>query len=373
MLARHRGLAYPRVMNMMNTKTLMNTERTCDVVSLFSGGLDSILAVKVLEEQGLRVKALHFTSPFFGKPWMLRRWREDFGIDVVIRDLGTEFCDMLVKGPVYGFGKVLNPCVDCKILMAATAAAFMRQQGAFCLASGEVLGQRPMSQRRDTLNIIRRDAGVRDVLLRPLSAKRLDPTPVEEQGLVDRERLLAISGRGRRDQLALAEKYKLPEIPTPAGGCMLAEVESARRYWPLLRHFTVPRPRDFMLANIGRQYWSGAHWLVIGRNQADNQKLEKMVEPGDYVFKTQDFPGPMALGRPLAEDWSLPVIHGAAAFVASFSPKACKAGGPVMVRLVHQEREESVQSIPNRNGDWLEPGWEQALEEKKAKAVGVVE
>lgn len=338
------------------------------MVSLFSGGLDSLLAVKVLEEQGLRVKALHFTSPFFGKPWMLRRWREEFGIDVVVRDLAEEFCAMLVRGPVHGFGKVLNPCVDCKILMAATAAEFMREQGAFCLASGEVLGQRPMSQRRDTLNIIRRDAGVRDVLLRPLSAKRLDPTPVEQQGLVDRERLLAISGRGRKDQLALAEKYALPEIPTPAGGCMLAEVESARRYWPLFRQATAPRPRDFHLANIGRQYWNGPHWLVIGRNQADNQKLEKLLEPGDYVFKTSDFPGPLALGRPLSGEWGAPTVHGAAAFVASFSPKACKASGEVRVRVLQQECEEIVRTTPHRGGEWLEPSWEQALEEKKMRA-----
>ena len=350
-----------------------NTTGACDVVVLFSGGLDSILAVKVLEEQGLRVKALHFISPFFGKPWMLQRWREEFGIDVVYKDIGQDFCDMLYKGPSHGFGKILNPCVDCKILMAGKAADYMRDQGAFCIASGEVLGQRPMSQRRDTLNIIRRDAGVREVLLRPLSAKRLDPTPMEEDGRIDRERLLSISGRGRKDQMALAEKYALPEIPTPAGGCMLAEIESARRYWPVLRTATPPAARDFNLANIGRQYWKGECWLVIGRNQADNLKLEKLAGPGDYVFKTQDYPGPFCVGRPLRGAWDLESLRSAAACVASYSPKACRAGGEVNVRVIHQGEQDMIRTLPDREQGWNEPTWEEALEEKKAREAAVAD
>lgn len=342
-----------------------------DALALFSGGLDSILAAKLLEEQGLRVKCLHFVSPFFGKPQEVERWRRLYRLDISCVDISQQFSDMISQGPPHGFGKSLNPCVDCKILMVAKTKELMRTYGAFCIASGEVLGQRPMSQRRDTLNIIRRDAEVKDVLLRPLSAQRLDPTEVEERGLVDRGRLLAIGGRGRKEQLALAEKYRLPEIPTPAGGCLLAEVESAKRYWPVIRHATRPLAGDFALANVGRQYWMGAHWLVIGRNKADNQHLERMVGPADMVFKTASFPGPLGIGRPLdAGGWSKEVVHLAGAFLASFSPKARKAGGEVGVRVRLGDREEVVQVLPERSPLWQEPSWEEMKEQLRASEKG---
>ena len=343
-----------------------DTHETYHAVTLFSGGLDSILAAKVLQEQGLRVKCLHFTSPFFGKPHLVARWQRLYDLDIACIDVGEAFVAMLAQGPPHGYGKSLNPCVDCKILMAGKAAELMRNYGAFCIASGEVLGQRPMSQRRDTLNIILREAGVKGLLLRPLSAKRLDPTPMELDGRVDRERLHAICGRGRKDQLALAEKYKLPEIPTPAGGCMLAEIESAKRYWPVLHHAAAPKARDFDLANMGRQYWQGPHWLLVGRNQADNQRLESFVEPGDYVLKTLGYPGPLGLGRPLRGDWAPEVLHQAAAFLASFSPKASKSGGPVQVRVVQGGRESVLEVTPERSPAWQEPSWDAMKDALKA-------
>ena len=135
------------------------------------------------------------------------------------------------------------------------------------IISGEVVGQRPMSQRRDAMNAVRRDAEVKKTLLRPLCAKRLDPTPMEESGLVDREKLLAIGGRGRKDQLAMAKDYGFTEIPAPAGGCKLTEAEPASRYAPVLMHSKTPRAEDFVLAGQGRQYWAGPVWVSIGRNQ----------------------------------------------------------------------------------------------------------
>jgi hypothetical protein len=344
-----------------------------DAVALLSGGLDSILAVKVIEEQGLRVKCLHFVSPFFGKPGKVAHWQDIHGLDIDVADVGEDFARLLVARPAHGFGKILNPCVDCKVLLATRARERMGDYGASFIISGEVLGQRPMSQRRDTLNIIRRDAGVKELLLRPLSAKRLDPTPMEESGLVDRERLHSIGGRGRKEQLALAEKYALQEIPTPAGGCRLAEMESARRYWPVLRHGDPATAADFYLADIGRQYWSGPHWLVIGRDKRDNQRLEPLVGPRDLVFKLRDFPGPLAVARQLAGAWGPEAVKDAALFVARFSPKARRHGGPVEVRValgsldsdaagavtVHLDRENALA--------WQEPSWEDALEEKNAE------
>lgn len=342
-------------------------------VALFSGGLDSILAVKVMQEQGLRVKCLHFTSPFFGKPDQVARWQELHDLDIVCVDLASEFCAMLAGGPAHGFGKWLNPCVDCKILMVRRAAELMEQYGAFCIVSGEVLGQRPMSQRRDTLNVISRDARARELLLRPLCAKRLEPTPMEEQGLVDRERLCGIGGRGRKDQLELARHFSLKEIPTPAGGCLLAECESARRYWPLLRLASSPAAQDFELANIGRQYWREACWMCIGRNMSDNQRLEALLRPGDMSFKTLGYPGPLGLARPLHQkSWTPERVRQGAALLASFSPKACKAQTQVQVRVQCNGEEQVVAVTPERDSGWAEPSWEamkEALREER-KAAG---
>ena len=159
-------------------------QRPVDVVVLFSGGLDSILAAKVLEEQGLRVCCLHCHSPFFGDPGAVERWSRLYGLDIRTLDVSDDFCAMLRARPAHGFGKVMNPCVDCKILLLRHARLYMESIGARLLATGEVLGQRPMSQRRDVLNAIRRDAGVQDILLRPLSALHLSPTPAEAKAFL---------------------------------------------------------------------------------------------------------------------------------------------------------------------------------------------
>ncbi|UZP67984.1 tRNA(5-methylaminomethyl-2-thiouridylate) methyltransferase [Desulfovibrio mangrovi] len=306
-----------------------------DAVALLSGGLDSILAVKVIQDQGLRVKCLHFVAPFFGKPHKRKHWEALYGIDIENVDISEEYVRLLTERPVYGFGKVLNPCVDCKILMMRKASELMHHYGAKFIISGEVLGQRPMSQRQDTLNVIRRDAEVKEVLLRPLCAKHLDPTEVELSGLVDRERLLGIKGRGRSEQLALAKHYGFAEIPTPGGGCKLAEKENARRYWPILKFSPKPSVRDFKLSNIGRQYWAEDRWMIVGRNHMDNSALLKVCGDADLVFRLRGFPGPIAVGRQFdGKPWTQDEIADAAALAASFSPKAVQSGKPVMVRVV---------------------------------------
>lgn len=153
-----------------------------DVLSLLSGGLDSILASRLLQQQEKRVLCLHFTTPFFGKPHPIKKWKEVYGLDVVSVGVGDEFVSMLRNGPEHGFGKVLNPCVDCKILLRRKARGLLHQYGAKVLITREVLGLRPMSQRKDALNIIRNAAGVKDVLLRPLSAQLLPETLAKKAG-----------------------------------------------------------------------------------------------------------------------------------------------------------------------------------------------
>ncbi len=274
------------------------------MIVLFSGGLDSILAARVLEEQGLRVRCLHCVSPFFGDAAALPRWKRLHGLDIVSLDVSADFAALLRRRPGHGFGKVMNPCVDCKILLLRHARLYMESVGARLLATGEVLGQRPMSQRRDTLHLIPREAEVDGLLLRPLCARLLPPIPAEENGLVDRSRLLGISGRGRGEQLALAARFGLREIPTPGGGCRLTERENARRYWPVLTHCAgdgEALARDFALANLGRQFWrhldGRQYWLAVGRNNADNKRLAAAAGPEDALISLTGLPGPLSLAR----------------------------------------------------------------------------
>ncbi len=348
----------------------MGMNKNYDAIALFSGGLDSILAVKMLEEQGLKVKCLHFVTPFFGKMDMLCEWQKNYALDMDAVDVGEDFVQMLVTRPEHGFGKWLNPCVDCKILMLNKARECMQKYNVSCIVSGEVIGQRPMSQRRDTLNIIRRDSGLSDALLRPLSARLLEPTKAEISGLVDRSRLGAISGRGRKDQLSLAARYGIEDIPTPAGGCRLAEQENASRYAKALIHIKNPDANDLTLAQTGRQYWShdakGEHWLSIGRDAESNARLEHLIKPQDLVFRLRDFAGPRAVGRQVS-DWNIDIIKDSASFVASFAPRAVRSGGAVFVRVRQGEQIYEVEVLPMRdtNTRFGEPKW---VDVKKFKA-----
>ena len=336
-----------------------------DGLALFSGGLDSILASRLLMEQGLAIKCLHFHSPFFGSPARIAHWQEIYGLDIDGVDVSEEYVEMLRRGPAHGFGSAMNPCVDCKILMMRRAKALLAEYGASFIASGEVLGQRPMSQRRDTLNIIRRDADVRGILLRPLCAQHLDPTEPELSGLVDRSRLLGFNGRGRKDQLALAGKFGIGEIPTPGGGCKLTEKENTRRFWPVLRKMAAPDANDFRLADTGRQFWHGSYWLCIGRHQKDNEDFRALVRGGDLTFKVIGFPGPLAIGRSTAE-WTAEEISLAASLAASYSPKARQAfegGAEIFVSVASNGQMERIRVCPSRESPFLEPTWEDARDE----------
>lgn len=346
-----------------------------DVIVLFSGGLDSILAAKLLEDQGLKVRCLHCVSPFFGDEAALPRWRRLHNLDIVSLDVSEDFAALLRRRPVHGFGKVMNPCVDCKILLLRHARLYMEAVGARLLASGEVLGQRPMSQRRDTLHVIPRDADVTGLLLRPLCARLLAPIPAEESGLVDRTRLLAISGRGRGEQLALAERFGLQEIPTPGGGCRLTERENARRYWPVLTRRADAAPslaRDFALANLGRQFWrqddGRDYWLSVGRNNTDNKRLAAAAGPEDALLSLTGLPGPLGLARHGAT-WPRPLLEEAAALTASYAPKAVAGGGLTALRASWKDDGLELTVPPQRAGTlWSEPSWEEVRAEIREEA-----
>ncbi len=207
-------------------------------VALISGGLDSILAAKVVMEQGFRVVGLYCTSAFsksYGQEQdtCAAKVSNAAGIELRVMDMGQDYID-LVRNPAHGYGKNINPCIDCKIFMLKKAKAVMQELKAPFVVTGEVLGQRPMSQRRDTLSTIERDADMKGLILRPLSAALLPPTKAELDGLIRRDNLLGISGRSRTVQLQLAERYGIHGYSAPAGGCLLTDHNFDARIEPVV-------------------------------------------------------------------------------------------------------------------------------------------
>jgi tRNA-specific 2-thiouridylase len=269
-------------------------------IALISGGLDSILAAKVVMEQGFDVVGLYFTSAFSKsyeneETTHAARVCNAAGIDLRVLDMGREYIDV-VRKPAHGYGKHVNPCIDCKIYMLKRAKNVMQEVDASFVITGEVLGQRPMSQRRDALDIIERDAGMRGMILRPLSATLLHPTQAELNGLVQRDRLLGISGRSRAVQLQLAERFDIRGYSTPAGGCLLTDKNFADKLRDLFADKQSVTPDDVRLLTIGRHYRMDAGIkIVLGRDNEENNMLLSMAPRGYRLFVPHDFPGPVAL------------------------------------------------------------------------------
>ena len=269
-------------------------------VALISGGLDSVLAAKVIMEQDFEVIGLYFTSAF-SKSYGHERdthaalVSKAIGIDLRILDMGQEYID-LVRNPVYGYGKHINPCMDCKIFMLRRAKVVMQEVNAPFVITGEVLGQRPMSQRRDALHVIERDGDMKGMVLRPLSAKLLPPTKAEQSGLIDRERLLGVSGRSRNVQLRLAERYGIRGYSTPAGGCLLTDKNFSDKLRDLFDDRQTVIPSDVRLLTLGRHYRIDAGIkIVLGRDNHENQALIGLASSGYHLFMPYNFPGPVAL------------------------------------------------------------------------------
>ncbi|NMC73231.1 MAG: hypothetical protein GYA56_02550 [Geobacteraceae bacterium] len=271
-------------------------------LALFSGGLDSILAVKLMREQGIDVEAINFTSPFFlcknptaGCPSEAVRVAGELGVPITVIELGVDFLEM-IRAPRHGYGSGMNPCIDCRIFFLRKAAEYMAECGADFIVTGEVLGQRPLSQRKEAMLLVERESGLKGLLLRPLSAKFLEPTVPEQEGWVDRERLPAVSGRSRKEQMRLASEMGIEGYPIPAGGCLLTEPSFLSKIRDIFDHADTLNMLDFALLRTGRHFRIGARTkAIVGRNEAENKALESMARPGDATLRWVDGGSPLCV------------------------------------------------------------------------------
>ncbi len=271
-------------------------------VALFSGGLDSALAILLMQRQNIEVTALTFLTHFGcdisdrsscgGDPFPIA---DKFNFKVKLMHLGDKFLE-IVKNPKYGYGKNMNPCIDCRILMLREAHQLMKLINADFIITGEVLGQRPKSQRRDSMNIVKRDSELGGLLVRPLSGKLFPETIPEKTGLIDRNLLENISGRSRKRQMELARKFGLDDYPTPAGGCLLTDPVYSRKLKDLLDKSGNCDLNDINLLRVGRHFRLDDHTkVVVGRNEKENEIIEQLAKPEHLILEAVNTGSPLTL------------------------------------------------------------------------------
>ncbi len=263
-------------------------------LGLFSGGLDSILAVKVMQEQGIEVTAVTFVTPFFDSK-DAEAAAEKLKIPIIVKDITGEHLKMLLK-PKYGYGSAMNPCIDCHALMLKTAGRIMEEEGFDFIFTGEVLGERPMSQNRQSLHTVARESGYPSYVVRPLSAKFLPETKPESEGKIIRAKLPGLSGRQRKKQLEMAKYYGIKDFPAPASGCRLTEPGFSARLKDLIRREPEPSVEDIRLLRFGRHVaLDGKQKIIIGRNAEDNKALASFTNRKFVIYAPRGVKGPYCL------------------------------------------------------------------------------
>ncbi len=312
-------------------------------VMLLSGGLDSTLAARMMADQGIELFALHFTSPFCtcsrgtAKPGaggavsagchtQARVVADRMGIPIRTVSKGSEYI-AVVRNPRHGRGAGMNPCIDCRIFTLRKAKEYMEEIGASFIVTGEVVGQRPMSQRRDALRLIEKHSGTAGLVLRPLSAGHCEPTVPEREGWVDRARLLDIVGRSRKEQIRLASEWNIGDYPCPAGGCLLTDKTFSLKVRDLFDHRPDPDAVDLNLLKVGRHFRLGdGAKVIVARDEAENRRLEALGRGRLAVYVANGFSGPS-----VAIDGTL---NGSAADLLSrIFTRYSKAGTPAPFRV----------------------------------------
>lgn len=291
---------------------MKSTGNKVRALGLCSGGLDSMLAGLILRKQGIEVEWITFETPFFSAD-KARRASRSTGIPLNVQNITQPYMEML-KNPPCGYGQHMNPCMDCHTLMFKMAGKWMAENGFDFLFSGEVLGQRPMSQTKPSLRYVEKNSGYDGYILRPLSAKNLPETIPERQGLVERQKLLDISGRSRKPQMNLAAEFGIDEYPAPAGGCLLTDESYSSRLRDLFQHQEEYTENELHLLKYGRHFrLKDQAKLIVGRTQADNDKIIAYHDPQkDTVIKVKNYPGPTAI-----------VPHGAAKEMITLAASIC--------------------------------------------------
>lgn len=275
----------------------MDAQSKMKALGLLSGGLDSTLAVKLILEKGIEVEAINFVTPFC----LCRKGgcgaveaAKQFNIPLKIVSAGTDYL-RVVRSPKFGYGKNLNPCVDCRIFMLKKAKKYAKKTGAKFIFTGEVLGQRPMSQHRGALDLIEREAGLEGKILRPLSGKLLPKTEAEEKGFVDHEALRSISGRSRKPQIEMTKEFNLTNYPCSAGGCLLTDREFANKLRDLFQHKKRVTIKEVNQLKVGRHFRQGENKIIVGRNEAENKVLLQNKLKTDFYFEVPDCGSPTTI------------------------------------------------------------------------------
>ena len=281
----------------------MTEEKKKKVVALLSGGLDSQLAVKMMQKQGFEVSAVAIKTPFCdfdcgrGCGFEIRERADDLDVNLKTVYLGDEYIEML-KHPKHGIGAGFNPCIDCRSMMFDAAKKHMEEIGAEFIISGEVLGQRPMSQHAPALRTIENESDLVGKIVRPLSAALLPETDPEKDGLIKRENLGMIRGRTRRGQLDMAKKYGIENPPNAGGGCLLTEPHFGIKAKDLFSHTKNPTINDIDLLKIGRHFrLDDETKFIVGRNKDENEMIKAIALPGDILLEAKDFVGPVSILR----------------------------------------------------------------------------
>ncbi len=312
----------------------VKTTRQIKGLGLCSGGLDSILSAILLQNQGIEVTWICFETPFFSSKSAMRASRQT-GIPLITLDITTEYMKMM-ENPKAGFGKNMNPCMDCHALMFFHAGKTLEQKNFDFLFSGEVVGQRPKSQSKNSLCYVEKNSGFDGLILRPLSAKLLAPTPIERNGMVDREKLLDISGRSRKIQIQMAKDFGIKEYPSPAGGCLLTDKNFSRRLKDLMDNNKHIDKNELYLLSHGRHFKLDSKTkIIIGRSEQDNKNLiQYLNKDKDILLKHASLPGPDVI---LTGDTSKLNIETAAMILAGYTKS--KPGEKADIKVIKQQNE----------------------------------
>jgi len=322
----------------------MKSKTRAKAIVLFSGGLDSRLAVCLLKEQGIEMKALHFKLPFGSgccNDTMCNfrfSQKELLPLEIIDCTSGKSFQEYMeiVRKPKYGHGSALNPCIDCRIFMLKKAKELMKKENADFIVTGEVLNERPMSQHRSAMALVEGESGLKGKLLRPLSAKLLPETEAEKKGLVDRKKLLDIQGRSRKIQIELAKKFEIT-YPSPAGGCLLCEKEFCEKLSDILKQRKISE-KDIALLKIGRHFKLGKARIIVGRNQQENKQLLSLKSAKNLVFEVPKVGSPITLL--ISKKPSQKEIEAAALFTARYSDSDKNEG--IRVQFGQKKLDKSI-------------------------------